>query len=115
MKVSKKKANEIIKKILGYVPKEMSDNEFEFEFYSGMIKVSIFKCIEKYHYSREYKYFDLYDKEHNNFINYNGPTITAQIYIRNVAKEIIKLKADNLQTISFEYNEEIEENNIEFE
>ena len=91
MKVSKKKANEIIKKILGYVPKEMSDNEFEFEFYSGMIKVSIFKCIEKYHYSREYKYFDLYDKEHNNFINYNGPTITAQIYIRNEAKEIIKL------------------------
>ena len=29
MKVSKKKANEIIKKILGYVPKEMFDKAIE--------------------------------------------------------------------------------------
>lgn len=31
------------------------------------------------------------------------------------SKEIIKLKADNLQTISFEYNEEMEENYLELE
>ena len=115
MKVSKKKANEVIKKILGHIPKEMEDSEHTYEYYSGMIRVSIFKYIEKYHYSRAYKYFDLYDKENNKFVNYNGSTITAHIYIRNEAKEIIKLKADNLQTISFEYNEGIEENYLELE
>lgn len=115
MKVSKKKANEVIKKILGYIPKEMEDCENTYEYYSGMIKVSIFKYIEKYHYNKEYKYFEIHDKETNQFIKYNGPTITAHIYIQNEAKETIKLKAENLQTIFFEYNEEINENCLELE
>ena len=113
-KISKKRANEIIKKILGFVPKEMKESYATYEFYSGMIKVSIYKDIEQYHYSREYKYFEIHDKETDKFINYNGPTITAQIFIQNEAKEIIKLEANDLKTIFFEYNEE-QEQSLELE
>lgn len=115
MKISRKKANEVIKKILGHIPKESIENEYSFEFYSGIIKVSIFKNIEEYQNSKEYKYFEIYDDKENKYVKYNGPSITAHIYIQNESKEIIKMNIKNLEMISFEYNESLEESYMELE
>ena len=56
-----------------------------------MLKVSIFKNIEEYQNSKEYKYFEIYDDKENKYVKYNGPSITAHIYIQNESKEIIKM------------------------
>ena len=34
MKVTKKNANEVVRNILGYIPKQMIENESTFEYYS---------------------------------------------------------------------------------
>lgn len=113
MKVTKTKAKEIAKKILGYVPKDITDEYASYEFNTGMIKLSIFKHIENHHKSREYSYFEIHDTKLNEFLNYNGPFISSQIFIQNECKGEIKLDAENLQTIFFEYAKEIDENCLE--
>lgn len=113
MKVTKKKAKEIANKILGYIPKEMTDEYASYEFNIGMIKLSIFKHIEVQHKSREYSYFKLHDTKSNKLIDYKGPTVTSQIFVQNECKGTIKLDAESLQTIFFEYANEISENYLQ--
>lgn len=113
MKVTKKKAREIAKKILGFIPKEMTEEYSSYEFNTGMIKLTIFKYIENYPKQREYSYFEVHDIASNEFLNYNGPFISSQIFIQNECKGAIKLDAENLQTIFFEYAKEIDENCLE--
>ena len=113
MGVTKKTAREIAKKILGYIPKEMREEYASYEFDTGMIKLSIFKYIEKYPKQRDYSYFKVHDIASNEFLNYNGPFISSQIFIQNKCKGEIKLDAENLQTIFFEYSKEIDENCLE--
>ena len=84
-----------------------------YEFDTGMIKLSIFKYIEKYPKQRDYSYFKVHDIASNEFLNYNGPFISSQIFIQNECKGEIKLDAENLQTIFFEYSKEIDENCLE--
>lgn len=112
MKVSKTKAKEVAKKILGYVPKEMTEEYASYEFNTGMIKLTIFKYIESHPKQREYSYFQVYDTISNEFLNYDGPFISSQIFIQNECKGGIKLDAENLQTILFDYKE-IDENCLE--
>lgn len=113
MGVTKKTAREIAKKILGYIPKEMREEYASYEFDTGMIKLSIFKYIENHPKQREYSYFEVHDIASNEFLNYNGPFISSQIFIQNECKGAIKLDAENLQTIFFEYAKEIDENCLE--
>lgn len=113
MKVTKRKAREIAKKILGYIPKEMQEEYASYEFDTGMIKLSIFKYIEKYPKQRDYSYFKVHDITLNEFLNYNGPFISSQIFIQNECKGEIKFDAENLQTIFFEYSKEMDENCLE--
>ena len=105
MKVTKKNANEVVRNILGYIPKQMIENESTFEYYSWLIKVSIFKYMEDTIDNRDYKYTEIYDKENNKNIKYSGEAITAQIFIENEAKDILKFNKD-LESIVFEYNDE---------
>ena len=113
MKVSKTKAKEVAKKILGYVPKEMTEEYASYEFNTGMIKLTIFKYIENHPKQSEYSYFEVHDTISNEFLNYNGAFISSQIFIQNECKGEIKLDAENLQTIFFEYAKEIDDNCLE--
>lgn len=91
----------------------MTEEYASYEFNTGMIKLTIFKYIETHPKQREYSYFQVHDSTSNEFLNYNGPFISSQIFIQNECKGSIKLDAENLQTIFFEYAKEIDENCLE--